>query len=232
MKKKYLFETPLFQFLEKMADLIIANILTGILILPIITAGPALAACCKVMQNIILKEERPVFAAYFRSFRENFKQGMVLGLLAILVLAILSINLAVVYLYFKGTIAYILYMVLLIAAIMLLGTTVYAFSLMARYNNTLKQHLHNGFFLALGYLPRTVVMLALYSIPLVLAIYDINALINSLVFWLIIGFSLTVYASTKLIAPVFLRLDEQIADQESELEEACSKMVEFSETVK
>ena len=224
MRKKYLFETPLFQFMEKVADFFIINFFTSLLILPVITAGPALVACCKVMQNFVWKDERPVIAAYFRSFKDNFKQGFVLGLLTLLVLAILAVNLALVYLYFEGSFAHILYMILLVAAIVFLGTATYTFSLMARYNNTLKEHLHNGFFLALGYLPRTVILLVLCGVPLFLAVYDINIFIKTLIFWLVIGISLIAFGSTKLIAPVFSALDKRIAEQETNTEEAEESM--------
>lgn len=216
MNKKSLFETPVFRFMERTADFFILNAMTGLLLLPVVTAGPALTACCRVMQSFVWKEELPIVASYFRAFKENFKQGMILGLLTLLALALLAVNLSVVYLYFEGTLAYILYMVLLVAAIALLGTAVYAFSLMARYDNTLKQHLYNGLFLALGYLPRTVVLLVLYGIPLVLAVWDINFFMKSSIFWVMIGMSLIIYSGTRLIAPVFLRLDAQIAEQECE----------------
>ncbi len=216
MNKKSLFATHLIQFMELVADFFIVNALTALLILPIITAGPALVACCKVMQNFVWKEDRPIIAAYFRSFKENFKQGLVLGLLTMLALAVLAVNLSVVYLYFEGNLALILYMVLLVATVVFLGAAVYAFSLMARYDNTLKQHLRNGLFLAIGYLPRTVGLLVLYGIPVFLAVYDINIFIKSMVIWLMIGMSLIVYGGTKLIAPVFFSLDQRIADQDNE----------------
>ena len=60
--------------------------------LPILTIGPALTAKYYTAMKIARKESPHVMRAFWKSFRENFKQGMLLELIALAGILILGID--------------------------------------------------------------------------------------------------------------------------------------------
>lgn len=72
-----------------MADLIILNLLFLLCCIPIVTIGPAITAMYYVTMKMVRNEEAYIARSFFKSFKENFKQGLGIWLIA-LVLIILE----------------------------------------------------------------------------------------------------------------------------------------------
>ena len=60
------------------------NLLFLITCIPIITLFPALAAAFGVSRQWIKKNEPPIISNYFKFFRENFKQSMIVGIFIVI----------------------------------------------------------------------------------------------------------------------------------------------------
>ena len=75
MGRIFSLDSPLFSFLNKVADLILLNILTMICCLPIITIGASMTALHYVVLKMVRDEESYIVRSYFKSFRQNFKQA-------------------------------------------------------------------------------------------------------------------------------------------------------------
>lgn len=211
-------ESPFFQFMEKIADFFIVNVLTVLLFIPVITGGAAITAAYKIMLNMVTQNEQPIFKTYFKTFAAEFKQSTIVWLLTVLVIGLLAANIFLIYLRFSGNFAFLLYILLAMATIVFLGAATFAFPMIARYENTLKQHLRNAVLLAIANLPKTVIILALYAIPVVLAIFKVEAFFNLSIIWILIGISITVYIATKLIHPVFQKLETTEEENTEETE--------------
>jgi uncharacterized membrane protein YesL len=61
------------------------NILFLITCIPIITLFPSLAAAFGVSRQWIKKNDPPIISTYFKLFRENFRQSMIVGLVLIII---------------------------------------------------------------------------------------------------------------------------------------------------
>lgn len=205
--KFFSFDGPFFRFLEKISDLFIVNLLTLVLMLPVITGGAALTAAHKVMQNMVINHDQPVFKTYFQTFFSEFKHATLVWLMALALLAILLYNMTIVYVTFSGSLQFFLYLMLAVASTLFLGTGCFAFPMIARYENTLKEHLRTSLLLAITNLPRTVVMLVMYLAPVIILLLSIDVFFRVSIFWLMLGISLTVYCTTKMIYPVFQKLE-------------------------
>ena len=208
MGKLFNLDNPFFRFMEYVADFFILNILTIVCSIPVFTAGAALTAHHKVMQNIVMDYEQPVCKTYFGAFAGNFKQATVLWLMTLFAVGLIAVDVFLVYVYLEG-LALILYLLLAVAGVVILGTACYAFSMIARYENTLKAHLRNSFILALGKLPRTLLMVLLWFLPLILAILSLSLFLDSLAIWGSFGISLLLYAQARILKPVFLLLEQE-----------------------
>lgn len=68
-------DSPFMQFLSKMTDLLLLNLVAGICCVPIVTIGASLTALNYVTLKMVRNEDCYIFKSYFKSFKENFKPG-------------------------------------------------------------------------------------------------------------------------------------------------------------
>ena len=86
------FDSPVMNFIGKVADLIILNLLTLVLSIPIVTFGAAYTAKYYVSMKIIRGEEGTLLKPYFKSFKENFKQSTIAWLILLVINAVLTVD--------------------------------------------------------------------------------------------------------------------------------------------
>ena len=87
--KLFNLDSPLMQFLNKVADLMWLNVLTLICCIPIVTVGPALTALHYMALKIARDEECYIARDYFKSFKLNLRQGIVIWLIELVVIILL-----------------------------------------------------------------------------------------------------------------------------------------------
>ena len=86
------FDSPVMNFIGKVADMIILNLLCLICSIPIVTFGAAYTAKYYVSMKIIRGEEGTLFSSYFKAFASNFKQSTIAWLIQMVILAILGLD--------------------------------------------------------------------------------------------------------------------------------------------
>jgi len=166
-------DSPLMVFLSRVADLMILNVIVMLLCLPVITIGPALTAMHYVLLKIVRKEEGYVVAPFFKSFKENFVQAVILGVIVKVVLAIFIINFMILS-DPELTFARWLRIALMVCALIFIMTLAYIFPLLARFQNTIRGTLRNALFMSILYLPRTILMMLIYATPFILVLINLN----------------------------------------------------------
>ncbi len=201
MKWFFDMENPVMRALSAVADLIILNLLTLLCSLPVITAGAAIIAMNTVCLRIIRNEDGSMLKDYFRAFGKNLKKGILLWFLILICGALLVLD------YFAAR-AYIQILCPVIAAmgVMVLTLSVYAFGLLARYENSLFGTLKNAVFLSIGFFPRTLVMMVFSLVFWLLSIQFIRFGAPIL---LMFGLSLPCYVCILLMNPIFLKLENK-----------------------
>ena len=90
MKKRNFFDSGIFRFLSATADLIVLNLLFIFCSLPILTIGPALTAMHYVTLRMVRNEESHIVKDFFRSFRQNISQGIIIHIIFSCVVCALS----------------------------------------------------------------------------------------------------------------------------------------------
>lgn len=83
-------ESPLMQVLNKVADLMILNLLTVLFCIPVITVGASLTAMHYVALKMARNEECYIARDFFKSFRMNLKQGTVIWLIELFLVLVLA----------------------------------------------------------------------------------------------------------------------------------------------
>lgn len=201
MKWFFDMENPVMRTLSTIADLIILNLLTVLCSLPIITAGTAIIALNTVSLRIIRNEDGSLMKDFFQAFTKNLKKGTQLWLLILACAVLLLAD------YWAARI----YIPMLCPAIFAMGLilltlALYAFALMARYENTLPGTLKNAVFLAIGFFPRTLTMVVFSLIFWLLSVQFIRYGAPIL---LMFGLSLPCYVCILLMDPIFIKLENK-----------------------
>lgn len=209
MKRLFSTDAPLFQFLSRVADMMIVNVLFLICCLPVVTVGASLAGLTKVTQNISLGKEPSVFKTFFRAFRGNFKQATIVWLAVAVFVASLVCDQLLIGGFLTGTLAAVLRGLLVVLAVLCLAVVTYLFPLMVRYDNSLKEHIQNALILTIYKLPRTVVLVALNAVPFLLLWFSVVAFLKSLAFWAVIGCGVISYLNNALLSPVLAQLEKR-----------------------
>lgn len=194
-------DKPLMRALSVIADLIILNILTILCSLPILTAGAAITSMYHVAIRVIRNEDGAMLKDYFGAFRSNFKKATILWLLLLVAALLLYVDYVAAEIYIPVVCAGIGAI-----AIVVLVIALYAFALLARYENTLLGTLKNAAVLAVGYFPKTLGM-TLFAIAFwMLALYFIQYGAPILFMF---GLSLPCYVCVLLMNGMFNKLEKK-----------------------
>lgn len=214
MKKLFRSDSPVMKALTIAADLLILNLLTLVLSLPLITMGAAVTAMNDIVIRIVRGEEGYTVKPYFQSFAANFKKGMLLGLILTASAGILYVD----YMLAQALIP-IMRVPIFAIGIIVLAISFYAFGLLARYENTLGGTLKNAALLAVANFPRTLFMVVCGIGMWVICIHFYKIGIPVL---LLFGLSLPCFVNILLLNGVFRKLDGEEEENE-EGEEKGSK---------
>ena len=203
-------EGVFFQFLSRIGDLIILNFLFMICCIPVVTAGAAYAALCKVCMDMVYEQEAGIVKGFFLAFKENFKQATLVWVAELIVLVSLVCDGLLVISYFPGSKAMLI--LLGVLAFLVLCICTHMIPLLIRYRNTLRQHLSNAMVLAVIRLPRTVLMVLISALPLIVfllsAVTATTVFWDTLVFWLAIGLAVCAYLNMNIYKGVYTKLEE------------------------
>ncbi len=205
---------PLMSFLNKIADLMILNILAIICCLPIFTAGAAFTALHYVCLKIVRNEEGYIARGFFKSFKENFKQATIIWMFALVAILFLVADFWLITEY-ELNLGYWFKVVLMAVFVLVIFTTTFVFPAMAKFTNTTLQTIKNAFAMSILQFPKTILMIVLYALPIVAGIFFYQAIPIVLLF----GMSLPVYLSAMLYNKFFKGLEEKILEHQEKVAE-------------
>ncbi len=156
-------EGPLMTVLTKIAYSAYLNILWFICCLPVFTAGASTTALFYVTLKLAKNEEGNLTRSFFRSFRENFRQGTIIWLILLAFGILLGADGYILYhMHFSNafwTIITAVFIVVLIAYAIIL---MYIFPLLARFRNTTAAMFKNSIMIGMRFLLCTAFMAAIY----------------------------------------------------------------------
>ena len=219
MRSLFQMDGPIFSFLNRLADLVMLNILFIMCCIPIFTIGASLSALYSVTLKMAQNEEGYIVRGFFKAFRQNFKQGTGIWLLClafggILVLDYLIIagRIADTSALPKGTIQFMLIFLLALSLVFLLVFR-YLFPLLAKFDNTVKNIIRNAFLISIIHLPYSLLLLLIPLIPLLLTYWMPAWLFG----YFMLFFSLEAYVSSFLFVRIFAKyMPKEAAETEAE----------------
>lgn len=146
MSEFFKFDGPFFRYGTMLADLIILSVIAVIISIPVITVGIVAAALYYVTFRMITKTEGYITRDFFRGFKENFKQGLIVTLFLGLFYFLVKFNIT----YFidtgRGNSPYVWFQI--IVAVEFGISAIYIFPIMAKFKMSLFELFKMAFFMA------------------------------------------------------------------------------------
>ena len=164
-------DSEFMQALGRIADFVILNLLCVLFSLPIVTAGAAMTAKYYVSMKIVREEEPAVWAAFWRSFRDNFKQATAIWLPLLAILLVLAWDwYAVIYGSSQGMPT--AGRILLLVMTLVVGMIAYAvFPCGARCQLSTREALKGAMVFCFLHFPKMLLILFVITLPYVLALW-------------------------------------------------------------
>ncbi len=160
MKGLFQLENPVWIFMGKLVDIFVLTMLWFLTSLPIITVGASTTALYYVILNLANNEEGYVVRSFFRAFKENLRQGILAGVLVIVMGVFLGCDISIYY-HMEGRIGTVLFWSSIVLTAVYIMTVLYLFPLMARCQTDLRHLLAMAFVMSVKNFGWTVFMIVI-----------------------------------------------------------------------
>lgn len=197
----------LLKFLSDLFDLMVLNWFWMLCCIPVITIGPATCALYRVTLKLVRDEPANVAKDFFLGFRENFKPGLVLGLVAI-ILPVIAAGDAWFALQQTGSMKTLYLVIAVLFAVIWLIFIGYTFALQAMFDAPLKLQILNAFKLTLVAPGKAIAVWMVLLLPVTLALVLPPEALKALGFlYIAVGFSYPMYLASQVQRTVFDRVN-------------------------
>ena len=193
-----------FKGMEKIADLIVVNLLFILCALPAVTIGASATAMHYTLSRW-QRNEGNLFKEFFHSFRLNFRQATILWIIFLVLTAVLILNFWLISSW-TGPMYPIMAMMLIAFTAGLLAWGSVVFPLLAKFDNSTIQIAKNALLIALVSPVQSLGAMVLNVLPVVFAVFLPGLFLICSVMWLLLLCSASGLAVQFLFASVFDRI--------------------------
>ena len=168
--KLFSVDGPLYNFFSRLLDMMKLNFLWVLFSLPIVTIGASTAAAFSITLKMVDEREGYIAKQFWAAFKANVKQGIPAGLLNLFFVYALYLDFQLFHAV-EGNPIYFLILGI-VGSVMCFGYFIYAYALMARYENTLLKTLKNSMDISVKYFGRTVMVAVVVAIEIIVFIFN------------------------------------------------------------
>lgn len=143
--------------------------------LPIVTVGAATVAAYTVTLKMVDEQEGYVARQFVKAFKENWRQGIPMGLLALVCSYAVYLDFELQRVTEGDSTMFLIFGI--IAAFVFGMSFIYAFPLSARYENTLIGTLKNSVNIATRYFLRTLLLAAVLAVEVIIFIFNYTTML-------------------------------------------------------
>ena len=191
--------------LNKIADMMLLNVLFIITSIPIFTLGASITALYTVTLKLSQAEEIYPLREYFTAFKANFKKATVLWMILFIVGGVLTAEtwfLILIDLEIKN------FFLIIQGGLLLfyLSTLIMAFPLLSKFSTGAIKTLNHAVTIPFNWFPESMALVAINILPLVLTGAVFMVFPSIIMIWGFIGFSSSAYLSSMLWNRIFLKM--------------------------
>ena len=203
MDRFFNMDNKFFTVMNRVADLIILNLLCLVLCIPVVTIGPALTALFYMTLKMVRNEESYIVRGFFHSFKDNFKQGLVINLIMLAAGGLLWLDFSLVN-QMEGISAIVMYFLLMIVLLLYLMIFTYVYPVLSKFVNTVRGTFTNAFLMSIRHLPYTLLMILVTVIPIVAIFFAAGQLQGILTpLYLLVAVSGVAYINSYFLVRIF-----------------------------
>lgn len=189
-------------FLSRLGDMFILNVLYLISCIPVVTIGAATTALYYNTLKMAENRESYVWREYWKAFRQNFKQATIVWMILLACIFILGSDVLLLGGMSKA-LGSVVALIVIVLGIFLIMMGVYVFPVLARFDNTVKNTFKNALIMAVRHLPSTIVIVILHGLPLLPAMVSIQVFLKGALAVLLFTVSILAYFQSKLFTRIF-----------------------------
>ena len=196
-------DSPLYRFLSKLLDVIRLNFLWILFSIPLVTIGASTVAALSVALKMADDEEGYSGRSFLKAFRENWKQGTVLGLITLVALYAIYLD----FQFFEALEGnpMIFLLVGILSIVVVVSALLYAYPLAARYENTLFRTIQNSIDITRRYVGRTLFLVFVLSLEFLL--FQFNQ--TMMFFAILLGPGFMIYTLAAFSKKTFLLIEKE-----------------------
>lgn len=168
--KLFSIDGPLYSFFSRLLDMIKLNLLWLLFSLPIVTIGASTAAAFAITLKMVDEREGYIAKQFFSAFKANLKQGIPAGLMNLFFVYALYLDFQLFHAVEGNPIVFLILGI--VGSVMCFGYFIYAYALMARYDNTLLRTIKNSMDISVKYFGRTVMVAVVVAVEIVIFIFN------------------------------------------------------------
>ena len=183
-----------------------------------IPIGPALTAMHFVLLKIVREEESYITKTFFKSFKENFVQSMILQIIQFAAGGIIVLD----FLLMRGQSPVLKYVTMAVGIILYLAS-LYIYPLQSKFVNKITGTIKNAFLVSIMALPRTFAMAIVTLLPFLFLYFFEMKVVPILI---LVGIAGPAYLCAALYNDTFKKFEpkEETLTEEQELENAIKKI--------
>ena len=234
MFKNGFFESSLYKFGTRLVDVLALNFLWLFCSLPLIlaimiprllgvfwipcgllgafTMGAASVAAFSITLKMVDDEEGYIFKPFFKEFKASLLKGGIAGVIEIVAIYALYLDFQLFQNVKDSNIVFL--MVFILGLFLAFMHYVYAYALMARYENTIINTLRNSFTIAIRYFKKTFLIFLVIAFECILFVWSSTTEFIGL----LIGPICIIFTISGMAKPIFLQIEKDNSEGSSEEE--------------
>lgn len=201
-------DNPVMEFIAKIFDLVILNLIFIFSCVPIITIGASTSALSYVTLKMVRGEDPYIWRNFWKSFRQNFKQGTLVWIFSILIFIFLGMDFYIINSQNTSLFAVVRILLWIVCAVAL-SVFLYVFPVISHFVCTTKQALKNALLMTFGHLPYTLMMLALAGLLLFLCSSSSKLFAMIVVLSGVCGFSVVSFVYSIMFDRIFQKYESE-----------------------
>lgn len=201
-------DNPVMEFIAKIFDLVILNLIFIFSCVPIITIGASTSALSYVTLKMVRGEDPYIWRNFWKSFRQNFKQGTLVWIFSILIFIFLGMDFYIINSQNTSLFAVVRILLWIVCAVAL-SVFLYVFPVISHFVCTTKQALKNALLMTFGHLPYPLMMLALAGLLLFLCSSSSKLFAMIVVLSGICGFSVVSFVYSIMFDRIFQKYESE-----------------------
>ncbi len=163
-------ESPLYKFMQTLWDILKLNFMWMIFCIPIVTIGGSTIAAFSVLLRMSEDQEGNVIKDFWKAFRENWKQGIFIGLLPPICFEAVFLDFQLYNAVENGGLGILI--VGCFSAYIFIFCLIYVFPLLARYDNTVINSIKNSFRIGMKFFGRTFLLLVIIAVEVLIIFWN------------------------------------------------------------